>query len=108
MYNPDTVQILGGEVVNVERFSPGKGMSAGVHLILRSATNTIPVHLGPGWFIENQETKIEVGDKIDVKGSKVSFENKPAIIAAEVRKGDEVLKLRDDAGIPVWAGWRKR
>jgi len=31
----------------------------------------------------------------------------PAVIAAEVKKGDIVLKLRDDNGIPVWSGWRK-
>jgi hypothetical protein len=26
----------------------------------------------------------------------------------EVKKGDEVLKLRDDNGFPVWSGWRRR
>jgi hypothetical protein len=25
-----------------------------------------------------------------------------------VKKGDEVLKLRDDSGFPVWSGWRRR
>jgi hypothetical protein len=25
----------------------------------------------------------------------------------EVKKGDEVLKLRDDTGFPVWSGWRR-
>jgi hypothetical protein len=29
------------------------------------------------------------------------------VMAAEVRKGDRVLVLRDAAGIPVWAGWRQ-
>lgn len=29
-------------------------------------------------------------------------------IAAEVKKGDEVLKLRDENGMPYWAGWRKK
>jgi hypothetical protein len=27
---------------------------------------------------------------------------KPAIIAAQVKKGNEILKLRDENGIPVW------
>jgi hypothetical protein len=39
-------------------------------------------------------------------GSRITYEGKPAIIAAEVKKGDEVLRLRDEKGIPVWAGRR--
>jgi hypothetical protein len=45
---------------------------------------------------------------VEVTGSRVTFRNKSAIIAAEVKKGDEVLRLRDSNGIPVWAGWRRR
>jgi hypothetical protein len=37
----------------------------------------------------------------------VTFEGKPAIIAAEIKKGDETLRLRDDAGVPAWSGWRR-
>jgi hypothetical protein len=44
----------------------------------------------------------------NMKGSRITFGVKPAIIAAEVKKGDEVLKLRDDSGFPVWSGWRRR
>jgi hypothetical protein len=43
-----------------------------------------------------------------VRGSRVTFDGKPAIIAATVRKGDEELALRDAAGRPVWSGWRRR
>jgi hypothetical protein len=28
------------------------------------------------------------------------------LIAAEVRKGNEMLRLRDDQGLPLWRGWR--
>jgi hypothetical protein len=66
------------------------------------------VHLGPGFYIENQDVKLQAKDKVEVKGSRVTFDGKPAIIAAEVKKGDEVLKLRDDAGFPAWIGWRRR
>jgi hypothetical protein len=66
------------------------------------------VHLGPQWYLENQDVKIEPGDRVEITGSRVTVQGKPTIIAAEVRKGDEVLQLRDAAGVPVWAGWRKR
>lgn len=29
------------------------------------------------------------------------------VIAAEVKKSDNVLVLRDYAGIPAWSGWRR-
>ena len=108
MYNPKTVETISGEVVSVDKITPMKGMSYGIHLTLKTEKETISVHLGPGWFIERQDIKIEPKDKIEVTGSRITFEGKPAIIAAEVKKGDEILKLRDENGIPVWAGWRKR
>jgi hypothetical protein len=51
---------------------------------------------------------IDAKDKIEVKGSRITFGGRPAMIAAEMKKGDEVLKLRDDSGFPVWSGWRRR
>lgn len=33
---------------------------------------------------------------------------KPALVAAEVKKGGEVLVLRDANGFPAWGGWRRR
>ena len=108
IYDKKTVETINGEVVSIDKIEPMKGMYYGVHLIVKTAKETISVHLGPGWYIENQDVKIEPKDKIEIKGSRVIFEGKPAIIAAEVRKGDEILKLRDENGFPEWAGWRKR
>lgn len=109
MYNPATVETVSGTVESVDKITPMKGMHYGVHLMLKTNKETISVHLGPGWYIdiERLDTKIGKGDKIQVKGSRVTMMGKPAIIAAEVKKGDSVLKLRDENGIPVWSGWRK-
>jgi hypothetical protein len=107
MYNPATVETVSGTVEAVDRTKPMRGMNEGIHLMLKTSKETIPVHLGPSWFIERLDTKIEKGDKIEVKGSRVTIVGKAAIIAAEVRKGKSVLKLRDEAGIPAWSGWRK-
>jgi hypothetical protein len=82
-------------------------MKRGIHLLLKTEKETIPVHLGPDWFIERQDTKIEKGDRIEIKGSRVTLGGKPAIIAAELKKGESVLILRDSAGVPVWSGWRR-
>ncbi len=107
MYNPATVETLTGTVESVDKIVPLKGMYSGIHVMLKTDRETISVHLGPEWYIERLDTKIEKGDKIEVKGSRVTFDGKPAIIAAEVKKGDSVLILRDSAGIPAWSGWRR-
>ncbi len=106
MYNPASVETLTGTVEAVDKVIPMKGMSYGVHLQLKTQKETIPVHLGPGWYIERLDMKIEKGDKIEVKASRATMMGKPVIIAAEVKKGESVLKLRDENGIPVWGGWR--
>ncbi len=108
LYNAKATETLSGEVVSVERFTPSKGMGHGVHITLKTDKETIPVHLGPLWFVEKQDIKIEANDKVEVKGARITFNDKPAIIAATVKKGDMTLVLRDETGIPVWAGWRKR
>ncbi|PKL52050.1 MAG: DNA-binding protein [Nitrospira bacterium HGW-Nitrospira-1] len=107
MYNPAAVETLSGEVMGVDKITPMKGMYYGIHIRLKTDKETISVHLGPGWFVERMDTKIEKGDKVVVTGSRVTFAGKPAIIAAEVKKDDAVLKLRDENGFPVWAGWRR-
>lgn len=108
MYNPQSVETVSGEVVSVSKITPVKGMSSGVHIVLKTDKETIPVHLGPAWYIENQDVKIVSGDRVEVKGSRITFESKPALIAAEVKKGNEVLTLRDANGFPLWSGWRRR
>jgi hypothetical protein len=108
MYDTKTVETISGEVVSVDRMTPMKGMSYGVHLVLRTDKETVSIHLGPVWYIVSQDIKIEPKDRVEVKGSRITFEGKPAIIAAEVKKGDEVLKIRDENGFPSWSGWRRR
>jgi hypothetical protein len=108
MYDPKAVETITGEVTSVDRITPVKGMSGGIHMNVKTDKEMISVHLGPAWYLENQDVKIEPKDKVEVKGARTTFAGKPAIIAAEVKKGDEVLKLRDDTGFPVWAGWRRR
>lgn len=108
LYNPQSLETITGEVVSVQKITPMKGMSYGIHIMVKSDKEKISVHLGPAWYIENQDVKIMPGDRVEVKGSKITFDDKPALIAAEVKKGGEVLTLRDANGFPVWSGWRRR
>ena len=98
-YDPKTVETVQGKVLSVEKMQQ---RGHGVHLMLQTDNETIAVHLCPSWYIDKQTPKIETNDTITVTGSRVTINEKPTIIAAQVEKGNETLKLRNDNGIPVW------
>ena len=108
MFDQKSVESINGEVMSIGTFTPRRRMSGGVHLNLKTDKETISVHLGPSWYLENQDVKIQKGDKIAVTGSRMTYNGAPALIATQVRKGSDVLKLRDADGYPVWAGWRSK
>lgn len=107
MYNPKTVETIRGQVVNVNTFTPWNGMS-GVQVLVKTENQTIPVQLGPSWYIDQQGFQIQAGEEIQVTGSSVNFSGSPAIMATEVRHGKQVLTLRNSNGIPAWSGWNQQ
>ena len=73
-----------------------------VQLMLQTGNETIAVQLGPAWYIDKQTPRIEANDTITVTGSRLTLDGRSAIVAADITKGNELLKLRDDNGLPVW------
>jgi len=116
LFDPKTVETLHGEVVSVEQIQGqgcahgrrGRGSGYGVHLTLKTSDGQIAVHVGPNWFLEKQGLAIAQGDELEVTGSRVVFEGAPVIIAAQIKKGDQTVRLRKDSGVPVWSGGRRR
>lgn len=107
-YDPKTVETLTGEVLNLDKIAGVTG-TGGIHANLKTDKGeTISVHLGPAWYLDRQAMTIKPGDKVTVRGSRIVFDGKPAIIAAEITKDGQTLRLRDDNGVPAWAGWRRR
>jgi len=107
LFDPKTVETIKGTVTEIDTTRPMKGMSNGVHLSLQTDAGLISVHLGPEWFVERQEFKILKNDVLEIKGSRVTLNSKPVVIAAEIRKSEDLLKLRDESGSPIWSGWRR-
>ena len=107
MYDVRTVETIAGEVTRVDEFVPIQGVYPGIHITLATDSESVSVHLGPAWFLENQDGAIVVGDAVIVTGSRIVYQGAPAIIAASVQRDDQVLQLRDPRGVPVWSGWRR-
>jgi hypothetical protein len=103
-YNPGTVETLAGEVVDVQRGPVRQGGKGNVvRFNLKTDKETILVFLGPAKFVDNQTVKLAAKDKVEVKGSRITGpKGKSTITAAEVTKGGQVMKLRDDNGTPLW------
>jgi hypothetical protein len=116
LFDPKTVETLHGNVVSVEQIHGqgcgqgrrGRGGGYGVHLTLKTADGQVPVHVGPNWFVEQQGLTIAQGDELDVTGSRVVFQGKPVIIAAQITKNGRAVRLREDSGVPVWGGPPRR
>lgn len=102
-YNRHLVESVAGEVVSVDEFRPVEDVSPGVQIMLKTDKETIPVHLGPSWYVDNQDVRILPGNKVEVKGSRINFQDKTVIMAAEVKRGNQNLVLRQMDGFPIWA-----
>jgi hypothetical protein len=107
MYDTKTVETISGEVVSVDQFVNGRGSGQGMHLVVKTERETLSVRLGPTQYLESQDFRVVVGDRVEIKGSRVTLNGKPAIIAAEVKKDGKTLKLRDENGLPLWRGFRQ-
>jgi hypothetical protein len=78
-----------------------------VLLLLKTAQETVEVQLGPSDYVDQQGLGLAAGNQVQVKGSRLTRAKKTFIVAAEVRKGDKVLRLRDETGRPMWARSRR-
>jgi hypothetical protein len=108
LFDPSKLETVKGVIESVEMINPMKSVHNAVALILKTDKESLTVHLGPDWYISRLDTKLNKGDTIEVKGAKAIYSGKTFIIASEIKKGDATLVLRNDNGIPVWAGWRKQ
>ncbi len=105
-FDPGAVQTVSGQVVSVNRVRVGRG--ARVRLLLATPTERIPITLGPAGYIAGQKFILAPGDQVSITGSRVvGRRGKPVIIATEVNKQDQVLRLRDASGVPLWRGRRR-
>ena len=88
----------------VEDFHESKmrGDHPGLHVILKTETETVEVHACPVRFMSELEFKIEKGDTLTVVGSRP--EAGGVVVAREITKGQTSLTLRDKKGEPVWTG----
>jgi hypothetical protein len=101
-YDVKTVETFGGKVLSIEKTAPEKRRGDWTNLLLQTGKETIAVQLGPAWYIDKQTPRIHPNDTLKVTGSRVTMDGRSIIVAADVTKGNELLRLREANGMPVW------
>ena len=54
LYDSKTVETVKGEITQVDEVAPLRGMSAGVHLTLKTDRGPVSVHLGPARYLDHR------------------------------------------------------
>jgi hypothetical protein len=104
LFDPSTVVTVWGTVLARSRIVGATGAAAGIDVRLGTPGGEIRVHLGPGFWVDKQALNFAIGDVVAVKGSMITIEGKPTIIAESVTWGTSMLELRDSRGVPIWRG----
>ena len=88
----------------VEDFHESKmrGDHPGLHIVLKTDTETVEVHACPLQFMTDLEFAVVKGDALTIIGSRPGGEG--IVIAREITKGQMSLTLREKSGAPVWTG----
>ena len=81
--------------------SPGSG-PGGLHLMIRGDGAVQEVAVGPASFVTSKRFNFEKGDSVTVTGAKMKLGPREVVVAREIKKGDQVLTLRDSRGVPLW------
>lgn len=106
-YDPTTETTVKGTVEEVKQVAGQHGWN-GTHLMLKTKTGLLEVHVGPSSYVAGQGFTFAKGDALEVVGSKVKLGAGEAVIARQIKKGDKTLVLRNAQGIPEWSGGRQR
>lgn len=91
-----------GVVTAVQEMSPLKGMSPGVMLTVRKGSRRASVLVGPAWFVQTHPVKIAPKDRVSVTGVSVLLRGKRVILAQQISRDKETIRLRDSNGQFPW------
>jgi hypothetical protein len=105
-YNTSAEVTLKGTVVSISTVLSG-GQWGGLHLVLKTENQTIPVQVGPPSFLAQNKMTLVRGDQIEVIGAKGNFLGTDAVMVREITKGNQHLRLRDAKGMPLWRGAKR-
>ncbi len=100
-YDKTAVAEINGTVTDVREVTKDKAL-AGLHLTVQTGSDSLDVYVGPVEFVKVCEFTFAKGDRVQVIGSKVTFEGAKVVLAREVTREKVTLLIRDKEGEPLW------
>ncbi len=108
LYRDDQSQTIRGVIKEVNTVTLKDGARFSRLSLQMAHDEVIPVHLGPSWFMEENQylMDLNVGREVEVKGSFATVAEQPVFVAAQLHndRRKEGMRLRRDDGLPAWVG----
>lgn len=111
MYDVKTETTITGTVENIETITGeaarGHRGLGGTHLVVKTETGPLEVHVGPTVYLTEKNIALAKGDAVEILGSRVTMEGEAVLIARQIKKGSNTWTLRAASGRPLWSGGRR-
>jgi len=101
-YNATHEVKVEGVVQEVQQFWCPINGDEGTHLMLKSDSGILQVHVAPRRFLQANGMSFSQGDQIAVIGSPVTYEGHDGMIAREIIRGNQIYAFRQSDGRPLW------
>jgi len=109
VFDSKRIKTISRKIIKVDQVpDPGFGMEIRLTVFIEKK-EVMPVYLGPAFYIvgPDQAARFKRGDQVTVSGSQGTRGGEAFMIATTVKRGNDVLRLRDKDGNPEWIGWKK-
>lgn len=107
VYDAKTTTTFQATVVGIEKEACEGCKMTHVDLVVKTTDGKMTVRLGPAWYMDKQQELFKSDDVVEIFASKVKHGDDDLFVAGTIKKGDDVLMLRDKEGFPMWSGWRR-
>lgn len=103
VYGSSVLSHRSGTIEAFTPYTPANSDAVWVVMQLNTGGSIVPVLLGPVWYLERQDVRIETGDLVSV--STVRTRGSSMEYALNLSNQNGYMTLRNPADIPVWNGW---
>lgn len=93
---------LDGEILGVDKQSPEAHLAQNVVLRVRTKSGQVDVLLAPAWVLDEKGLSFAPKERVQIKGKKRVEAGQSIFEVQTLKRGEDVIELRDDAGKPLW------
>ncbi len=106
LYDASTEMAVMGDITKLDTVQNGFGRFPGLQITVKNDKQEAPVYIAPLWYLSDKKITLKTGEIIKVTGSKINYQEKDKIIARTFEYQKNEITVRDEKGVPVWAGKR--